>query len=468
MPAPARRLPVVAAALAVALALAAGCTQEVPGRAGAAATPVTSGSPAEPFAVALEAPEAPASGAADAATEALQEFWQGAFPVAFGRSWRDIMTFAPVHTGRPDAPPPPCVNRAADLAGQAFYCPSADAVVWDADGLLTGLHERYGPAGVVVVLAHEVGHAVQTRLGVDAAQERQPRRHPTILLEAMADCYAGVALAHLAERPVAGLPMGPAERDDALRALVGFRDPVGVDAADGSAHGNAFDRVSAFQDGYGSAADAPGDGANRCAGMTLDNRVFTQRSFASEADMARGGNLPLDQLLASVERDASGWFAQLAPHERAPRLAASAGCPVPVLAAQGPVAFCPADGGVAVDPAALAGVHRELGDFAGATLVASRYGLAVLAGRGRATEGRAAGAAATCLAGAYAGRLIDSPGGFSLSPGDLDEAVQVLLAGDWAARDTAGDADRADHGYERVARFRTGLLAGPAACLPTG
>ena len=87
----------------------------------------------------------------------------------------------------------------ADVAGQAFYCPSADAVVWDADGLIPQVLRADGPTGVLVVLAHEVGHAVQTRLGVDALQARQPSRYPTILLEAMADCDAGVALAHFAQ-----------------------------------------------------------------------------------------------------------------------------------------------------------------------------------------------------------------------------------------------------------------------------
>jgi hypothetical protein len=71
-----------------------------------------------------------------------------------------------------------------------------------------------------------------------------------------------------------------------------------------------------------------------------------------------------------------------------------------------------------------------------------------------------------CLAGAYTGRLIDPAGGFSLSPGDLDEAVQVLLAGDWAARDDRGDVGPAEHGFARVAGFREGLLTGPASCLP--
>jgi predicted metalloprotease len=452
-----RRRYAAAVAAISALLLIAGCSQVVTGSAGPAG-PRTTAALAAPQRTAARPPE-PAGRVAEATAAALQEFWREEFPAAFGREWVDIATFAAVSTDDPHATPPPCINRAGDLADQAFYCPSADAVAWDADGLIPVLHEEFGPAGVVVVLAHEVGHAVQTRLGIDVAQERHPQRYPTILLEAMADCHAGVVIASLVERPVAGLPIGLAERDEAMRALVGFRDPLGVDPRDRSAHGNAFDRVSAFQDGYR-------EGAAHCAGMTPDNREFTQRRFGSEADLARGGNLPLQELLASVERDAHAWFGSLAPDRQAPQLSAGGACSSEELAVQGPVAYCQDDGGVAVDLEALDDLHRDVGDFAAATLVAGRYGLALLDALGESPVGRPAAAGATCLAGAYTGRLLDAPDGFRLSPGDLDEAVQVLLLADWAARDAAGASDPAEHGFERVTRFRTGLLEGPAGCLP--
>jgi predicted metalloprotease len=442
----------LAGLVAAALILTSACSQVVPGnpRAALAASPT----PATP---ASTAQSDPAGRVAEATAAALQEFWRAELPAAFGREWRDISSFTAVETQDPAAPPPPCVNRAADLADQAFYCPAADAVAWDADGLVPALHDRFGPVGVAVVIAHEVGHAVQSRLGVDAEQGRDPQRFPTILLESMADCYAGAALTHFAEEPVAGLPLGPQERDKAMQALVGFRDPLGVSAGDESAHGNAFDRVSAFQDGWT-------EGATLCGGMTIENRTFTQRRFGSEADLARGGNLPLRELLAFVERDAAEFFGGLAPGWDPPQLSTGGACPVPELAAQGPAAYCRQDGGVAVDTAALERLHEEVGDFAGATVVAGRYGIAMLDASGRSPVGTPAGAAATCLTGAYTDRLFDAAEGFQLSPGDLDEAVQVLLAADWVARDAAGASDPADHGFERIGRFRTGLLEGAAAC----
>jgi predicted metalloprotease len=430
------------AALAVGLLLA-GCTQVVPGQPRADAAPAR----------AAVAPIADAD-VAPTVVNALQVFWRAEFPSAFGRPWRDISGFLPVHARDRGVP---CVSSTADVAGQAFYCPSADAVVWDADGLIPQVLRAAGPTGVLVVLAHEVGHAVQTRLGVDELQARQPSRYPTILLEAMADCDAGVALAHFAQSPPPGLALGANERDQAMSALIAFKDPLGVEPSDSGAHGNAFDRVSAFQDGYdGSAAT--------CASMTTTNRAFTQRAFGSRQDAARHGNLPVDQLLVGVGTDAPVAFARIAaeaglPGWTAPTLRTTAArCAV---APQGPVAWCPDDNVVVVDRTALAQLADRFGDFSGATLIASRYGMALL----DALKRQGGGAGAICLAGAYTGGLLTSGGTFTLSPGDLDEAVEVLLAQNWAARDTAGAADPNEHGYERIGLFRKGVLGGSQTCL---
>ena len=63
-----------------------------------------------------------------------------------------------------------------------------------------------------------------------------------------------------------------------------FRDPVGTEQSDQDAHGDAFDRVSAFQDGYD-------QGVELCKDMSVENRTFTQRGFLSADDAERGGNL---------------------------------------------------------------------------------------------------------------------------------------------------------------------------------
>ena len=155
------------------------------------------------------------------------------------------------------------------------------------------------------------------------------------------------------------------------------------------------------------------------------------------------------------------------PGWQAPALAGEPACPGRAAAAQGPAVFCAADGAVAVNQPELAAVNQQFGDYAAAVLLASRYALATLDAVGVNTVGPAAGVATVCLSGAYTGRLIDGEA-FSLSPGDLDEAVQVLLVGDWVARDSGGRSDPGQQGFDRVDRFRTGLFGGPDSCLPAG
>jgi predicted metalloprotease len=438
-----------AAALALAFTAVAGCTQVVPGRAVAAGN-ATTGVGQTPTQEEIEL--------GTAAVRAVEEIWQDEFPRSFDQPWREIAVTVPVHTDDPRTDQPPCVRNISEVVGQAFYCPSADAIAWDADGLLPDLSQRFGQAGVTVVLAHEIGHAVQSRLGLDELQARSPEQYPTILLEAQADCYAGMAVAQLRERSIPGLPMGQVELDDAMLALVGFRDPLGVAPDDEGAHGNAFDRVSAFQDGFV-------EGAQRCAEMTLDNRQFTQRRFGSAADLARGGNLPLTDLLNAVESDAGTWFGSLVPGFVPPVIGQPSTCDPDDLEAQGPTRFCPDDGTISIDRQELAVLHEQLGDYATGTLLASRYAMATLDAAGEPTTGAPASEAALCLAGAYTSRLIDPVGDFSLSPGDLDEAITVLLTDTWAARDTDGESPNDEYGFERVAQFRTGVLEGPTSCM---
>jgi predicted metalloprotease len=437
------------AVLVAGLTAVAGCTVVVPGQPSALAV--------SPDDAAVAAPMA-AGDPGSAAVIAVEQIWRAEFPEAFGQQWRDIGTVIPVHTDDPRAAEPPCVRSLSDVSGQAFYCPSADAIAWDADGLLPELSDKYGQAGIAVVLAHEIGHAVQSRLGLDAEQAKDPQQYPTILLEAMADCYAGMAVARLSQRSIPGLPMGKVERDQAMLALVGFRDPLGVTPTDAMAHGNAFDRVSAFQDGFT-------EGAQFCSKMSLENRNFTQRRFGSAADEARGGDLPLNDLLDAVQVDAMKSFSTLVPGFVPPVVTDKTACSAAELAAQGPVRYCPQDGSISIDRADLSAKHRKFGDYASATLLASRYSLATLKADGKPTTGTAASDAALCLTGAYTGRLIDNQNGFTLSPGDLDEAITLLLTDDSAARDSAGKAPTDESGFDRVARFRAGVLSGPQQCL---
>jgi len=387
----------------------------------------------------------------------VQAYWRETFEPTFDRPWQDIRGFYSVDTGAP-GPPPPCTEDASDVEGNAFYCPSADAIAYDRTALFPVLAEKYGEAGVVLVLAHEIGHAVHNRLGIDArAQRADPQLYPTIVVEAMADCYAGSVLRWVRDGKAEHLRIDSEQLDLALGSLVSFRDPVGTSAGDRGAHGNAFDRVSSFQDGYQ-------QGPKLCSEITTRNRPFTLRQFTSLDDQLRGGNLDLPDLMRLILPDLDQSFSRLVTDAggtwRTPATDDDARC----SGDQGPVAFCPDGGAVAIDPGSrdLRRLH-EIGDYTTGTLLASRYALAALAALGKPVEGEDAGRAALCLAGAYTSDLLGRSRGFGLSPGDLDEAVLVLLQTDYAMRDAKGDADDST-AFDRVGVFRVGTLEGAEAC----
>ncbi|RKT57216.1 putative metalloprotease [Saccharothrix australiensis] len=399
--------------------------------------------------------------AATAITD-IDAFWEAAFPDAFGEKWRPLEGgIYSVDTADPSAKPPPCTEKASDVEGNAFYCPSADAIAWDRAALLPVLQDRFGDAAVVIVLAHEVGHAVQRRMGITPeAERRDPQKYPTILTEAMADCFAGSFVKWVNDGKSEHLAIGTDTLDSALGALITFRDPVGTSPQDRAAHGNAFDRVSAFQDGYQ-------QGTRFCGAMTVENRPFTQQAFTTLDDRDRGGNLPFDEMLEAVTDDLGRYYGALVTARgkawTPPKTTPTREEP-DCSGDQGPVAFCPKDGSVEVEVTReLPELHAEIGDYATGVLLASRYGLAARSAAGEGVEGADAAASALCLAGAYTREVFTRRQGFGLSPGDLDEAVQVLLAHDYAARDATG-RQAVEPGFQRVDVFRGGVFEGVKAC----
>jgi predicted metalloprotease len=284
--------------------------------------------------------------------------------------------------------------------------------------------------------------------------------YPTILIEAQADCYAGTFVRWVADGKAEHLRIGRDRLDSALESLIAFRDPIGTEQDDKGAHGDAFDRVSAFQDGYDK-------GTKLCAEMSLDNRTFTLRGFLSAADAERGGNLPFNQLIESINEDLNAFFSTVTGERgkqwAKPTVRPADDNPKCTNGDQGPIAFCP--NGSEIDVASkgtLPELHTDIGDYATGTILASRFGLAAMSQLGKPLDGNDAQRQVLCLAGAYTGTLIARKDGFALSPGDLDEAVQVLLRFDFAGRDTAGHA--IGTGFERVSVFRAGTLGGVKAC----
>lgn len=125
------------------------------------------------------------------------------------------------------------VNTACGFASAAvgpFYCPGDQKVYLDTD-FFTELAQRFGAPGdfaAAYVIAHEVGHHVQTVTGVSesvrAAQQRArgetEANQYQVAMELQADCYAGV-WAHHADRYSGFLDDGDIEEGLAAAAAIG-------------------------------------------------------------------------------------------------------------------------------------------------------------------------------------------------------------------------------------------------------
>ena len=148
----------------------------------------------------------------------------------------------------------------AETASGPFYCPGDHKVYIDL-GFYQELKDRYGAPGdfaQAYVLAHEIGHHVQSLLGTEAqvrsAQRSRPSRENdlSVRLELQADCYAGV-WAHEADREgilevgdvEEGLNAAAAVGDDRLQRMSG-----GSVNPESFTHGSSAQRVDWFRRGY--------------------------------------------------------------------------------------------------------------------------------------------------------------------------------------------------------------------------
>jgi predicted metalloprotease len=383
-----------------------------------------------------------------AALDDVQAFWRDAFPQSFGTRYRPIRRVVSYDSAA--AGPQLCGVSTEGLVN-AFYC-GDDTVAWDRGVLLPQLQQQFGPLAVVTVIAHEVGHAVQARLG-DTGDSTS-----SIVKEQQADCYTGAFFRAVAEGGTARIEVstGPG-LNQVLATLFAIRDSAGSSFDADGAHGNAFDRVTAFQKGFG-------EGPPRCRAMDeaeIAGRI-TQRSSQQDGDAdALGADLTIGtEVLADLETTLRETFQPLGEG----RIALDE---APCAPAAGTAAawYCPDTDTVAVDLRALRRIGAPqqdggLGDFAAFAEVASRFTLSVQQAAGLATTGPLAAQRTACLTGAWAASIrSEQQRALRLSPGDLDEAVaEMLSAQSLIAADVAGAA--LPSGFARVQAFRDGFTTG--------
>lgn len=143
------------------------------------------------------------------------------------------------------------------------YCPADQTIYLDEtffDNVLARIGGDNGDVAQAYVIAHEVGHHVQTQLGTmdqvqsDPSYARSGENSLSVRLELQADCYAGLWAHSLRDRDV----FGPGEIDEAIRAAEAVGDDNIQQATQGSinpetwTHGSSQERARAFNRGYDS------------------------------------------------------------------------------------------------------------------------------------------------------------------------------------------------------------------------
>lgn len=162
-------------------------------------------------------------------------------------------------------------GRASSAMGP-FYCPGDNQVYIDTS-FFDQMQSRLGGGGdfaEAYVIAHEVGHHVQTVTGTTDVVDRARRRGQNVegadgLLvrqELQADCYAGV-WGHRAQQRHQWLEPGDIEEALATASAIGDdrlqRQSQGVVVPDAFTHGTAEQRVRWFRRGFDSGDPADCD-----------------------------------------------------------------------------------------------------------------------------------------------------------------------------------------------------------------
>jgi predicted metalloprotease len=378
----------------------------------------------------------------------LDAFWSVELPRVYKQAYRPLVGFYPYSSQNL---PPRCgtTMRFQDIAGNAFYCRVADYIAFDNEGLFPDLYNGFGDIALGMVLAHEVGHAVQARTKT---------RLPSVYAELQADCFAGAWLRRVSDgkSPLFTLDNGVIE--DALSATLAFRDRPGIGADAAGAHGNGFDRTGAVQLGYD-------EGTSRCAAFRSNPPTVTATSFTAASEAASGGDVPLDEAVRIATVTANRHFASIPGFvaitalERSDRtgvLGLPKQCPAAALILGQRVGVCPDTGGgqplLRVSEAALEDAQK-VGDVGASMVLVLGWTARVQQLLGEPTRDTSVSAElrSTCLAGTWLGATqrgetgtADDP--VSLSPGDVDEALITLIR--------AGGASTT---FDRVRALRIGF-----------
>lgn len=342
----------------------------------------------------------------------------------------------------------------------AAYCRLDNSIGWDRALLLPTMSETFGQMAVVMVMAHEYGHAIQNNADL------VDRDDPVIVKEQQADCFAGAYMRWVAEGESEYFTINTSDGlNSVLAATVAIRDSDPDDPE--SVHGSAFERVTAVQVGFT-------DGAKGCKGIDMDEIEQRRGDLPQSFDGASGEFEITEQSLVELGKALS----VILPLTDEPTYSydgADIDCSDGVSTE--PVTYCPASNTIAtnVDGLSERGTPTDdsdmplpvkvTGDYNGYVVFISRYTLSVQRSRDQELVGAKTGLRAACLSGVATGKLAETgraEGDITLAAGDLDEAVSGLLTDGLAASDVEGKT--VPSGFSRVDAFRAGVLGGEDTC----
>lgn len=230
----------------------------------------------------------------------VEAYWERRLPEVFGVDFEPVRTFEGYFPSK-EGSLPSCggfVDDPETYRNNAFYCFSDDSISWDEEELMPFLYDEFGDFAISLVLAHEYGHAIQNRTNQDG---------PTINMELQADCLAGAWAGTLSRDESPNLVLVDGDLEEAIGGFLFVRDALGTPADDPYAHGSAFDRSTAFFDGFTGDAEA-------CVDYDSNPPPIAAIALSPD-DFETGGNLPLPELLPLVEAElALYWPATLDEH----------------------------------------------------------------------------------------------------------------------------------------------------------
>lgn len=399
---------------------------------------------------------------ADDAINDIETFWDSTYPQYFSAPFHHVDRLISWDSTVSDAGHHFCGVPTTEQINSG-YCVPDNTIGWDRGTLLPTLQTSFGPMSVVLVMAHEYGHAVQRQARLVGDGD------PQLVLEQQADCFAGAFMRHVAEGNAAHFTLNTTDGlNSVLAATMSIRDYPGDPTA---SHGTAFERITAVQEGFS-------DGASACA------RINTVTVASVHAEMPpwflawiAGDELPVTRdSLGTMVAALRGIFAADAD----PRIDfTGVDSPCPDAKPTEPVSYCPSTDTISVDLPALAArgtpaphsansLPRTLtGDYTAYVEFGSRYALSVQRHQGLPVHDIRTALRTACLSGALTAGLADDrrtgPGSdFKLAPGDLDKAISGLLTDGLAASDSDGIS--VPSGFSRIEAFRWGVQHGLASC----